>query len=301
MLMYDDAGISRQAELSSLKHVVEAELGRSPFCIGLRRKPRERDGAGTAAARSLELTTICWLVSALCLLAVLLIALQVTPAPERTGAGFLLAIAAPSVLVIYRLVRTTRDVYLHAVLQDVRLAQLTAENSRLSQLSITDALTGAANRRHLEHALRTLCMQAPCGDFLLLADIDFFKRFNDCHGHMAGDACLRDVVAAIRAQLRRSDLVARFGGEEFAIVLPNTTYADALMTAERIRAGVADQRMRVNGVTETVTVSIGIAERIGAMTPATLMALADNALYAAKHAGRNRVSCAEPTPREVAA
>jgi diguanylate cyclase (GGDEF)-like protein len=301
MLMYDDAGISRQAELSSLRHAVEAELGRSPFCVGLQRKLRRCYGGGIAAARSRELTTLRWLGVAVCLLAVLLVGMRVSAAPDGSGAAFMVAVCAPALLLIHRIARITRDVYLHAVLQEVRLEQMSFENSRLSQLSVTDSLTGAANRRHLEQSLRTLCMQPPCGDFLLLADIDFFKRFNDCHGHVAGDACLREVVAAIRAQLRRSDLVARFGGEEFAIILPRTNYADALVTAERIRAGVANQHVRVSGHTETVTVSIGIAERATAMAPSALIALADNALYAAKHAGRNCVFYAEQTPDSVAA
>jgi diguanylate cyclase (GGDEF)-like protein len=285
MLMYDDAGISRQAELSSLIHAVEAELGRSPFCVGLQRK----------------LQQCRWLGVAFCLLALMLIGWRLPPAPGRGGATFMLAVCATALLFIYRIARTTRDVYVHAVLQEVRLEQLVFENSRLNQLSVTDSLTGAANRRHLEQSLRMLCTQPPCGDFLLLADIDYFKRFNDDHGHIAGDVCLREVVAAIRSQLRRSDLVARFGGEEFAIILPRTNYADALVAAERIRAGVASQPVRVGGHAETVTVSIGIAERANAMTPAALIALADNALYAAKRAGRNCVFYAEQTPDSVAA
>jgi diguanylate cyclase (GGDEF)-like protein len=301
MLMYDDAGISRQAELSRLKHAVETELGRGPFCVGLKRSLRERLGAGSAAARSRELAMLRRMGCALCLLAVLLIGLHVSPMPGEAGMSVLIAVCGLTLLFIHRMARLTRHVYLHAVLQDVRLEQLAFDNRRLSALSVTDALTGAANRRHLEQALRTLCGEPPCGDFLLLADIDFFKHFNDCHGHIAGDACLREVVAAIRSQLRRSDLVARFGGEEFAIILPRTTYSDALATAERIRVGVANQRMRVNGQNETVTVSIGIAERAGAMTPCTLVSLADRALYAAKHAGRNRIFCAEQTPHDVAA
>jgi diguanylate cyclase (GGDEF)-like protein len=205
---------------------------------------------------------------------------------------FLLAVSAPALFAVHRLERSARDAYLNAMLQDLRIEQLAFENSLLSQLSATDALTGAANRRHLEHTLHMLCTEPPCGDFLLLADIDFFKRFNDSHGHIAGDACLREVVAAMRSQVRRSDLVARFGGEEFAIILPRTTYADALAMAERIRAGVAGHCMRVAGRMEQVTVSIGVAERGRAMAPSTLLALADDALYAAKREGRNRVHCA---------
>ncbi len=301
MLMYDDAGISRQAELLGLRHAVEAEMRCGPFRIGLGRLLRERHKAGTTAARSRELATLCRLGCALCLLSALMISLLTRPAADRAGMEFLFAASVLALLCLHCIERATRDVYLRELLQDVRLEQLALENRRLSQLSATDALTGAANRRHLEHALHALCTQAPCGDFLLLADIDFFKRFNDCHGHMAGDSCLRDVVAAIRKQLRRTDLVARFGGEEFAIILPRTTYEDALATAERIRLGVANHRMRVNGQAEAVTVSIGLAERTSGMTPSALMALADHALYAAKHAGRNRISCAEETLRGVAA
>ena len=215
--------------------------------------------------------------------------------------GFLLAVSAPALFSVHQRERAARQAYLKALLQDIRIEQLAFENSRLSQLSATDALTGAANRRQLEAALRKLCAEPANGCFLLLADIDFFKRFNDRHGHMAGDACLREVVAAIRKQLRRSDLVARFGGEEFAMVLPNTTRTDALATAERIRAGVANQTVTINGRCETVTVSIGLAERGAAMSPAALMALADNALYAAKREGRNRVRTAEQSLHEVAA
>jgi diguanylate cyclase (GGDEF)-like protein len=218
-----------------------------------------------------------------------------------TPLGFLLAISAPALFSVHQLERASRQVYLKALLQDVTIEQLAYENSMLSQLSITDALTGAANRRQLEAALRKLCADPPCGDFLLLADIDFFKGFNDRHGHLAGDACLREVVAAMRCQLRRSDLIARFGGEEFAVVLPCTTRADALMTAERIRAAVASQTIMVNGCCESVTVSIGIAERHGAMTPASLMTLADDALYAAKREGRNLVRTAAQAVRDVAA
>jgi diguanylate cyclase (GGDEF)-like protein len=278
---------------------VETELRRGALCLGLKRALPARSSA--ANARSRELTSLCRLGSVLYAVAVLMVCLLGHPAPDWAGIGFLLLLAAPALLCVHRIERATRDVYLHAVLQDVRIEQLSVENNRLNRLSATDALTGAANRRRLQQALCKLCTQPPCGDFLLLADIDFFKRFNDCHGHVAGDSCLREVVGAIRSQLRRTDLVARFGGEEFAIILPRTTYADALATAERIRVRVASQRVRVNGQSETVTVSIGIAERLSDMAPATLMAHADRALYDAKNSGRNRVSCAEQAPRGVAA
>ena len=215
--------------------------------------------------------------------------------------GFLLAISLPALVAAHRADAAARDVFLRGLLQGLQIEQLALENSLLSQLSTTDVVTGAANRRQLDSALRLLCAEPPGNDFLLLADIDFFKRFNDRNGHLAGDACLRDVVAAMRFQLRRTDLVARFGGEEFAIVLARTTRADAMATAERIRTGVAAHGVVIDGRIERVTVSIGLAERLSGTTPGSLIALADGALYAAKRSGRNCVRCAVQAEAEIAA
>jgi diguanylate cyclase (GGDEF)-like protein len=293
--MYDDAALGRQTECDQLKNALETELRRCAFCMGLKNPMRAAYRASTAAAMALVA-----LVAAALWLALMTHA-ALPPSWRITPLGFLLAVCAPVLICVYQWERAARKLYISGLLQDARIEQLASENSLLSQLSATDALTGAANRRQLENALRQLCAAPPCSDFLLLADIDFFKGFNDRHGHVAGDSCLRAVVSAIQTQLRRSDLVARFGGEEFAIILPQTTPADALATAERIRAGVANHRMTVNGATESVTVSIGIAERESTMTPALLMARADEALYAAKRAGRNRICCAAQAARGMAA
>jgi diguanylate cyclase (GGDEF)-like protein len=206
--------------------------------------------------------------------------------------GFLLAAAVPALLGVFRLERASRQTWLTALIQSLRIEELAFENGQLNLLSTTDAVTGAANRRQLETVLQMICAEPPRGDFLLLADIDFFKRFNDRYGHLAGDECLREVTATMRAELRRTDLLARFGGEEFAIVLCRCSLGDALATAERIRSSVARHVFMANGMAETVTVSIGVAERKAGANADRLIAAADNALYAAKNAGRNRVCCA---------
>jgi diguanylate cyclase (GGDEF)-like protein len=193
---------------------------------------------------------------------------------------------------VHRTHCSARQSYLNGLLQGLQIEQLAFENGMLSQISSTDVVTGAANRRQLEDALRLLCAEPACGDFLLLADVDFFKRFNDRHGHLAGDECLREVVTAIKGQLRRTDLVARFGGEEFAVVLPRTTRADAVAAAERIREAVQGHSVTIDGQAKNVTVSIGLAERVEGTTPGMLIGMADGALYAAKRGGRNCVRCA---------
>ncbi len=209
--------------------------------------------------------------------------------------GFLLTAAVPALLAVHRQERATRRAYLHAVLQTLQIEQLAYENGLLSELSATDAVTGAANRRRLDLALTELCSNPPAGDFLLLADIDHFKYFNDQHGHLAGDACLREVVRAIQGQLRHSDLLARFGGEEFAIILTGVAPAEAHATAQRILTSVAVHRFATGGGLSSVTVSIGIAARGPDDDPRRLVMQADAALYAAKNTGRNCVRW-PPTP-----
>jgi diguanylate cyclase (GGDEF)-like protein/PAS domain S-box-containing protein len=171
--------------------------------------------------------------------------------------------------------------------------------ARLAELATTDGLTGLFNRRALDEALDREWRRAfREGSHLsvLLLDVDHFKAFNDSHGHGAGDACLREIAAAIGAAARRpSDLAARYGGEEFAFLLPGTEAAGALEVAERIRAAV--QGLGIPHATSpegSVTLSIGAAScqpRIGTPpdAPGALVAAADAALYGAKRSGRNRV------------
>ncbi|HEX4853369.1 GGDEF domain-containing protein [Arenimonas sp.] len=152
----------------------------------------------------------------------------------------------------------------------------------------TDALTGLGNRRAFQQAIEGMLLQRRerDSDFaLLMIDIDHFKRYNDSHGHPAGDDVLRLVGVALQAALRPGDVAARFGGEEFAVLLPGIGGALAVKVAERIRRDLE----RTAWPYEPVTVSIGAAQATHDEEPAHLVARADAALYRAKREGRNRV------------
>ncbi|HEV8264744.1 MAG TPA: diguanylate cyclase [Gemmatimonadales bacterium] len=159
----------------------------------------------------------------------------------------------------------------------------------LERLSVTDALTGLYNRRHLmgtlaSEAQRARRLRRPFS--VLLMDVDHFKQYNDTHGHLAGDAALSKIAEILRKQTRAVDCVARYGGEEFLVVLLETTVATAALVAERIRARVAAEPFGGG----QMTVSIGVAEcPAHGDTPESLIANADAAMYEAKAGGRDRV------------
>ena len=164
---------------------------------------------------------------------------------------------------------------------------------RVENLAATDALTGLFNRRYLDGALERELARADRSDSslaLLMLDIDHFKSFNDTYGHAMGDLVLKKVASTLSDGLRQADVLARFGGEEFVVVLPQVTAAAALDSAERIRASVERASIHPGGERKHVTVSIGLA-----MLPdhgdsaETLLEAADQALYRAKNLGRNRV------------
>ncbi|GFK95718.1 Response regulator PleD [Fundidesulfovibrio magnetotacticus] len=166
-----------------------------------------------------------------------------------------------------------------------------------------DGLTGLFNRRTLDARLDQELkrhMRHREGFALILADIDHFKKVNDVHGHLAGDAALRHAAQTMDAGLRTTDFLARYGGEEFAAILPHTGASQAWMLAERLRRRVGAHPLRYAGRTIALTVSMGLAAFVPgqAATPASLLAQADQALYASKHAGRNRVSIA-PSREEL--
>ena len=133
---------------------------------------------------------------------------------------------------------------------------------------------------------------------MLLADVDHFKQVNDTYGHLTGDAVLRTLAAEMRQQVRESDLVGRFGGEEFAILLSGTTAEEACRVAERIRRGVGVVRVLTKDMIVGVTVSIGVAV-LGSHGGdlGELLDAADLALYRAKRAGRDRVCLADPADK----
>jgi diguanylate cyclase (GGDEF)-like protein len=161
-----------------------------------------------------------------------------------------------------------------------------------------DALTGATNTRGFNEALsREHSFATRHGRlFSLLAfDIDHFKRVNDTHGHAAGDFVLRRIVEIVTAAIRREDLLARLGGEEFVILLRDIPLSGAVECAERIRAAVERGAFDGAGGPIPVTISLGAAtlDRARHTTPASLLESADRALYEAKRSGRNRVCKAE--------
>jgi two-component system cell cycle response regulator len=164
-------------------------------------------------------------------------------------------------------------------------------------LSLVDPLTGAFNRRYLEAHLPKLfahCRMVRKLLAVLMIDIDHFRRINNTHGHAVGDRVLKEIVNRATFALRPSDLVARMGGEEFVVVLPETDFDTALQIAERLRRRVGD--IPVEGADSasplSVSVSIGVAvvQPDGKEEPAAALQRADVALYTAKRAGRNRVS-----------
>jgi diguanylate cyclase (GGDEF)-like protein len=171
-----------------------------------------------------------------------------------------------------------------------RTEELAAANRHLAELAHQDGLTGLHNRRFADQMLATqLALNRRRGGALgvLLADVDHFKGVNDRHGHAVGDAVLQAVSASLRATVRESDVVARWGGEEFLVILPECDHAGLLQVAETLRAAVASLNVPVAG---RCTVSIGGAvAHDGAQTAAGLLHAADEALYAAKRDGRNRV------------
>jgi diguanylate cyclase (GGDEF)-like protein/PAS domain S-box-containing protein len=170
-------------------------------------------------------------------------------------------------------------------------------------LASTDPLTGVANRRHFDLVLEREWLRAAREQTklsLLLMDVDCFKSYNDIYGHVTGDACLRSITCAVQRVLKRpADLLARYGGEELVVVLPNTDSHGALQIAEHIRRSVEDLQIPHTGNTgNKVTMSIGCATfmPLPGSGSAALMLAADRALYQAKGFGRNNVQLADHLP-----
>ena len=172
-------------------------------------------------------------------------------------------------------------------------------NQQLAELSQTDSLTGVANRGHWEHCLqdefaRVRRYQATAS--VILLDIDHFKDVNDSYGHQVGDEVLRQVTAVMEAQLRDTDIVGRYGGEEFAILLPNTDAQDAFLLAERLRHAIAERTFDCGTHQLKQTISLGIAELAHSQDDyIKSIEAADVALYQAKDRGRNRAVLFTPT------
>lgn len=196
----------------------------------------------------------------------------------------------------YELEKTSRIAFVKNRLLSLDAQRLTLLGEELHLLSTTDSLTGLANRRHFENcfdsewrrAIRTQDSIA-----LIMIDIDHFKKYNDRYGHQAGDDCLRQVCDALKDYAQRSgELIGRYGGEEFVVLLPRMTLVRAQVLAESMCRRIADLNIEHGeSMDNKVTISIGIAAMVPSMTdePANLLRIADRCLYRAKADGRNRV------------
>lgn len=185
---------------------------------------------------------------------------------------------------------------------EAKTKELIAANKKLSQLAITDGLTQIYNRHRFDEILareiKRFTRRKYSALALMMIDIDHFKDLNDQHGHLAGDAVLRDIARLLKVGARDTDTVARFGGEEFVIVMPDTHLEGAEHKAEVIRKRVAEYAFPGQGTPLHVTISIGVAAYTSGH-PYDLVHAADLALYRAKHAGRNAVVVSRAEQKSV--
>ncbi|MBC8037381.1 MAG: sensor domain-containing diguanylate cyclase [Rhizobiales bacterium] len=177
------------------------------------------------------------------------------------------------------------------LLQD--LGRLVIDELELRKLAYLDPLTGTWTKRGLEGAIKNLRKGRGGGACVVMMDVDHFKRVNDTHGHDAGDRVLKALAQACRASLRPADIIARVGGEEFAMILPGVALPEGLIAAEKMRAAIAGQTVATREGAISVTASFGVATAAGDMAEfQNALAAADSAMYAAKACGRNAVRAA---------
>jgi diguanylate cyclase (GGDEF)-like protein len=167
-----------------------------------------------------------------------------------------------------------------------RVDSLQSERKKLQALAERDGLTGLYNRRASEHLLANLLAAPDTNDALILFDIDHFKRINDTYGHPAGDEVLRQIARRCEALLRRDDVFARWGGEEFLLLVRGARAEGIVQLADAMRAAIAATPIDPAG---TVTASFGVALFRAQDTLASWIKRADDSLYTAKNAGRNQV------------
>lgn len=180
----------------------------------------------------------------------------------------------------------------------VKARALESANTELTELSVSDALTGLANRRRFDDVLEAQwqrALQNRDAIAVLMIDVDRFKEYNDHYGHQDGDSCLQLIASTLKHHINRSsDLLARYGGEEFSIVLPSCKLADACRIAEQVRHSIEALNIsHEDSPTGTVTVSVGVASAtpVPEESADLLLRQSDSALYQAKRAGRNVVYC----------
>jgi diguanylate cyclase (GGDEF)-like protein len=180
-----------------------------------------------------------------------------------------------------------------------RTFELEAAYRRIEELAELDELTGCLNRRCIMHTLeeeiaRSHRLNLPCS--IALIDLDFFKRVNDLYGHPAGDEVLRAFAITVFANIRSIDRFGRYGGEEFLLILPDTSAEKAARLLDRLRSIIAELDWSAFSTGMRVTMSAGVAALRESEGSDSLLARADTALYASKARGRNRISSAEPLP-----
>ncbi len=183
------------------------------------------------------------------------------------------------------------------VLVEAKTRELELANKKLQEMVNIDSLTGLANRRYFDEVLNTeirRSIRTNSSLSLLMCDIDYYKRYNDYYGHVQGDVCLRKIAGCFKSVfLRATDTAARFGGEEFAVILPNTSQEEAGRSAIKLMEAInrLDIPHKDSPVADHVTISIGIAgmQADERLLDTELVQMADEALYHAKHNGRNRI------------
>jgi diguanylate cyclase (GGDEF)-like protein len=213
-----------------------------------------------------------------------------TPAIHLGGFLFNGLILIPAICVLLGvIVKRGRD-------NIVRAASLERDAAKLERAANCDPLTGLLNRRaireHLENQIeRHATNRYPLA--ILLCDLDHFKQINDTYGHDMGDQVLRSVAHRLQDSLRELDLLARWGGEEFLVLLPDTDLQGGAVVAEKIRKRLADEPFQAGNAELSLSLSIGMSAYAAGQSVETCIKTADGALYQAKHRGRNRVVVAE--------
>lgn len=216
-------------------------------------------------------------------------------------------------MIVETLVQATNEMQQTNLSLEQKLNASKAEIQQLQQNlemvrheSLTDPMTGLANRKYFDEALQRAIAEAGARSeplSLLMIDIDHFKRFNDTYGHLTGDQVLRLVAASLKQNVTGQDIAARYGGEEFAVILPNTVLRSAVTVGDHIRRAAMSKELIKRSTGELlgrITLSVGAATLHHGDTAQSLIERADACLYAAKRNGRNRVIC-ETDPEYVAA
>lgn len=224
-----------------------------------------------------------------CLLLAQLHAVTKSPRQYQCLAAYIIKIAALDMSLATETYHSMRVSVLHQSIRSLR-----GKTLGLHRRIDTDAFTGLANHARILKILKQELAKAnkrPVS--VIIADVDAFKSVNDTHGHLIGDKVLQSITSRLRSSARRGDVVGRYGGDEFLIVLKETPPRTARQIAERMRARIGDEPLDLNGRKISITVSVGVATSRAQDDSENLIARADAALYRAKHAGRNRVVIAD--------